>query len=97
MWNSHRIMSAKNFIIKKSAKVFPVCVSMTCDRFILELRLVLALRCYCGDTDLFQNTCFKETTIWRLKNSHSNDKLLEKIVSFSYHIEEKIHRSKLHL
>ena len=28
-------------------------------------------------------------TIWRLKKSHSNDKLLEKITSSSYHMEQK--------
>ena len=27
--------------------------------------------------------------MWRLKKSHSNDKLLEKITSSSYHMEQK--------
>ena len=31
----------------------------------------------------------KKTTTWRLKKSHSNDKLWEKITSSSYHMEQK--------
>ena len=31
----------------------------------------------------------KKTTMWRLKKSHSNDKLWEKITSSSYHMEQK--------
>ena len=39
--------------------------------------------------DFFQNTCLKKATIWRLKNSHSNDKRLEKLKASSYHMEQK--------
>ena len=37
----------------------------------------------------FKTLVSKEMTIWRLKKSHSNDKLLEKITSSSYHMEQK--------
>ena len=43
--------------------------------------LVLALHCYCGDTvkyGLVSKHLF-QTTIWRLKKFHSNDKILEKV------------------
>ena len=39
--------------------------------------------------DFFQNTCCKEMTIWRLKKPRRNDKLLERIMSSSYHMEQK--------
>ena len=53
--------------------------------------LVLALHCYFGDTvkyGLVSKHLF-QTTIWRLKKSHSNDKVLEKITFSSYHVEQK--------
>ena len=37
----------------------------------------------------FKTPVSRKTTIWQLKESHSNDKLLEKIASSSYHMEQK--------
>ena len=37
----------------------------------------------------FKTLASKKTTIWRLKKSHSNDKIREKITSSSYHMEQK--------
>ena len=38
----------------------------------------------------FKTPISKEATIWRLNESRSNDKLLPKIMSSSYHMELKI-------
>ena len=40
---------------------------------------------------LFWNLAFvsKKTTIWQLKKSQSNDKLLEKVTFSKYHMEQK--------
>ena len=58
----------------------------------LASALILALHWYCGDNvkyGLFQNTCFKENDNMAGEKIHSNDKLFEKIMSFSYHMEQK--------
>ena len=39
--------------------------------------------------DVFQNTGFKESSKWHLRESQSTDKLSRKVMSFSYHIELK--------
>ena len=39
--------------------------------------------------DFFEKTCFKESDNKAVKKSHSNNKLLEKITSSSYHMEQK--------
>ena len=39
--------------------------------------------------DFFEKLASKKATIRRLKKSHSNNKLLEKITSSSYHMEQK--------
>ena len=88
MWNSQKIKSAKNFIIKKAAtKVFQVCVSTVYDSFILKFSISISI-----STAMllsFKILVSKKTAIWRLKKSHGNDKLLEKITSSSYHMEQK--------
>ena len=47
------------------------------------------LYCYCGDNTKYGLLSKKMTAVWHLKKSHNNDKLLEKIMSSSYHIEQK--------
>ena len=88
MWNSQKIKSAKNFIIKKAAtKVFQVCVSTVYDSFTLKFSISISI-----STAMllsFKILVSKKTAIWRLKKSHGNDKLLEKITSSSYHMEQK--------
>ena len=37
----------------------------------------------------FKTLVSKKTTIWWLRKSHGNDKLLEKITYSSYHMEQK--------
>ena len=37
----------------------------------------------------FKTLVSKKATTWRLKKSHSSDKLLEKITSSSYHVEKQ--------
>ena len=37
----------------------------------------------------FKTLASKKATTWRLKQSHSNDKLLRKVMSSSYHIAQK--------
>ena len=54
-------------------KVFQVGTSIVYDSFFRNLALALVLQCYCGDS--FKTLVTKKTTIWRLKKSHSNDKL----------------------
>ena len=95
--NSHKIKNVKKIISKKSAtKVFQVFISIVYIALFwyLALALVLALHCYCGDNikygllskHLFQRKwqygCWKTAV-------DSNDKLLEKITSSNYHMEQK--------
>ena len=91
MWNSHKIKSVK------ATKVFQVFISIVYDNFILELSisisisnalLLLLWRSRKIQTS-FKTLVSKKATIWRLKKSHINDKLLEKIMSSSYHTEQK--------
>ena len=78
-------------------KSFQVCIIIVYDSFILGLSISISI-----STALllwryglrkirtsFKTLVSKKTTIWRLKKSHSNDKLLEKITSFNYHMEQK--------
>ena len=46
----------KRYKKKSATKVFQGCISIVND----SLALVLAQHCYCGDTYLKENTCFKE-------------------------------------
>ena len=84
--------SVKNLIIKK---VFQVCISIVYNSFILKLsisiRLSTALLLWskCKIRTSFKTHVSKKTKIWRLKNFFRNDKLLEKITSSSYHMEQK--------
>ena len=74
-----------------ATKVFKACISIVYESFILELTISVStalLFCSCGDKVKY-GLILKKTTIWRFKKSHSNDKLLEKITSFSYHMEQK--------
>ena len=88
VWNSQKIKSAKNFIIKKAAtKVFQVCVSTVYDSFILKFSISIST-----STAMILSIKIlvsKKTAIGRWKKSHGNDKLLEKITSSSYHMEQK--------
>ena len=90
--NSQKIKSVKNFIIKKSpAKVFQVSIVKykTALFWNIALALVLALHCYCERNvkyRLLPKHLLQRKR--RLKKSHSNDKLLEKITSSSYHLEQ---------
>ena len=100
--NSQKIKSVKNFIIKKSpAKVFQVSIVKykTALFWNIALALVLALHCYCERNvkyRLLPKHLLQRKR--RLKKSHSNDKLLEKITSSSYHLEQKafIEVSRIH-
>ena len=57
--------------------------------------LVFALYCYCGDNVKY-GLVSKKTTIWRLKKSQSNEKLLEKRTSwFSYSFWKDLSREYL--
>ena len=55
----------------------------------ISIRTALLLWRYRKIRTSFKTLVSKKTTIWRLKKSHSNDKLLEKITSSSYHMEQK--------
>ena len=59
---SHNLKSVKNFIMKTSAKVFQVCISIVYESFILELSISIstALLLWRWNADDFQNTCSKE-------------------------------------
>ena len=96
VWNSQKTKSVKNIIIEKSAtKIFQVWIIIVYDSFILELSISISI----GTAVLFwrkhkirtsfKTLASKKTTIWRLKKSHSNDNRLEKIMSSSYHMEQK--------
>ena len=96
MWNSHKIWSVKDVIIKESAtNVFQVCMSIVYDSFILEISIYISIRlhCYCGNNvkyGLFSKHLFQRKRQYGgWKKSHSNEKLLEKITSSSYHMEQK--------
>ena len=50
------------------------------------------LFCYCGDNvvyGLLSKHLFQKNDNMAVEKSHSNDKLLEKITSSSYHMEQK--------
>ena len=81
----------------KATKHFQVFISIVYDSFILVLCVSISI-----STALllwryglrkirtsFKTLVSKKTTIWRMKKSHRNDKLLEKITSSSYHMEQK--------
>ena len=105
MWNSQEIKSVKNAIIKKStAKAFQVCISLVHDSFILEFSIsisistALLLGRYRKIRTSFKTLVSKKTTIWWLKKSHSNNKLLELNNVFQLsHRTKSIRRSKLYL
>ena len=80
-----------------ATKHFQVFISIVYDSFILVLCVSISI-----STALllwryglrkirtsFKTLVSKKTTIWWMKKSHSNDKLLEKITSSSYHMEQK--------
>ena len=76
--------------------VFQVCIGIVYNSFILELGIsiisistALLLWRYCKIWTSFKTLVSKKATIWQLKKSHSNDRLLEKITSSSYHMEQK--------
>ena len=94
---SKKIKSVKNVIIKKPAtyESFSSMYKYSIGQLFLELSISISI-----STTLllwrqrkirtsFKTLVSKKTTIWRLKKSHSNDKLLEKITSSSYHMEQK--------
>ena len=79
-----------------ATKVFQVCIGIVYNSFILELGIsiisistALLLWRYCKIWTSFKTLVSKKATIWRLKKSHSNDKILEKIAFYSYHMEQK--------
>ena len=93
-----KIKSVKNIIIKKSAtKLFQVYLSMAYHSFISELSISISISTAMllwryGLRKIrpsFKTLVSNKTTIWRLKKSHSSNKLLEKITSSNYHMEQK--------
>ena len=81
----------------KSYEVFQVCTIQYTIVLVWNLAFSISIStallfCFCGNNvkhGLLLTFVSKKTTIWQLKKSHSNDKLLEKITSFSYHMEQK--------
>ena len=78
-------------------RLFQLYLSIVYDSFILELSIsinistVLLLWRY-GLRKIrtsFKTLVSNKTTTWRLKKSHSSDKLLEKITPSSYYMERK--------
>ena len=51
--------------------------------------VILLLWRYCKIRISFKTLVSKKMTIWRLRKSRSNDKLLEKRTSSNYHMEQK--------
>ena len=80
--------SVKNLIIKKvsheSIVYFILKLSIS-----IRLSTALLLWSKCKIRTSFKTHVSKKTKIWRLKNFFRNDKLLEKITSSSYHMEQK--------
>ena len=79
-----------------ATKVFQVCIGIVYNSFILELGIsiisistALLLWRYCKIWTSFKTLVSKKGTKWRLKKSHSNDKILEKVTFYSYHMEQK--------
>ena len=70
-------------------------MSIVYDSFILEISIYISIRlhCYCGNNvkyGLFSKHLFQRKRQYGgWKKSHSNEKLLEKITSSSYHMEQK--------
>ena len=76
-------------------KVFQICIGIVYNNYILELGIsiisistALLLWRYCKIQTCFKTLVSRKTTIWLLKKSHNNNKLLEKTLS-SYHMERK--------
>ena len=81
----------KKLYHKSAMKVFQVCMIIVYDSFFLELSISIsaALLLWRERKIRTFKTLVSKNKIWWLKKSHSNDKLLEKITSSSYHMEQK--------
>ena len=86
--NRHKIKGCKKRNHKRSSESLS---SKVYDSFILRRKiLVLALHCYCRYSvkyGLLQKRVSKGAPICRLKKFLSNEKLLQKVMPFSYHME----------